>query len=199
VMRNVIFDLGGVVLDWNPDAILEHYYADLDARTAMRTALFQHPDWLLMDRGVFTEAEVIARLGERTGRDKTELTGLLDAVRHSLQPKSDTVALIERLARRQVPLYCLSNMAASTFAHLRERHTFWPAFRGIVISGEIRMMKPDREIFEYLLRRYELAAGETVFIDDHRPNIDAAQALGMYTVWFRDAGQCEAELERLLL
>jgi FMN phosphatase YigB (HAD superfamily) len=64
------------------------------------------------------------------------------------------VALIERLAQRQIPLYCLSNMSAGTFKYLREKHAFWSAFRGIVISGEIQMMKPEPEIFEYLLRRY---------------------------------------------
>ena len=60
------------------------------------------------------------------------------------------------------------------------------------------MAKPEREIFEYLLRRYALSAAETVFVDDHAPNIEAAKELGLHTVWFRDAGQCALELERLL-
>jgi putative hydrolase of the HAD superfamily len=197
-VRNVIFDLGGVVLDWNPDLILENFYSDVDTRAAMKAALFQHPDWLQMDRGVLSEPEVIARLERRTGRPTAELRGLFDAVRNSLQPKLPTVALIERLARRRVPLYCLSNMPASTFAYLRERHAFWPSFRGIVISGEIKMMKPEREIFEYLLDRFELSPAETVFVDDHPPNIEAARVIGLHTVLFRDARQCESELESLL-
>src|ERR1700675_615199 len=197
-MRNIIFDLGGVVLEWNPDKILDRYYTDPGARAAMKAALFKHPDWLQMDRGTLTESEVLERLKARTGRPHAELSGLFEAVRSSLQPKADTVALVERLAQRQIPLYCLSNMAASTFAYLREQHAFWDAFRGIVISGEIKMAKPEREIFEYLLRRYALSAAETVFVDDHAPNIQAAKELGLHTVWFRDAGQCALELERLL-
>lgn len=197
-MRNVIFDLGGVVLDWNPDAILEGYYTDPSARAAMKSALFKHPDWLQLDRGTLTESEVLGRLQQRTGSPEEELFGLFEAIRSSLRPKADTVALLQSLAQRQVPLYCLSNMAASTFAYLREQHGFWDAFRGIVISGEIKMAKPEREIFEYLLRRYALSASETVFVDDHAPNIQAAQELGLHTVWFRDAGQCALELERLL-
>lgn len=197
-MRNIIFDLGGVVLEWNPDTILESYYADTDARAVMKAAVFQHADWLQMDRGILTEPEMLARLEQRTSRPKEELTGLFDAIRGSLQPKADTVALMESLTRRQVPLYCLSNMPASTFAYLRERHAFWAVFRGIVISGEIKMMKPEREIFDYLLLRYGLSAAHTVFVDDHLPNIQAAQALGLHTVLFRDARQCEIELEDLL-
>jgi putative hydrolase of the HAD superfamily len=197
-MRNVIFDLGGVVLEWNPDAILEGYYTDPQERAAMKTALFKHPDWLQMDRGTLTESEALARLQQRTGRPVAELSGLFDAVRGSLRPKADTLALLKSLARRDVPLYCLSNMPASTFAYLREQHAFWNVFKGIVISGEIKMAKPEREIFEYLLRRYALAAADTVFVDDHAPNIEAAQKVGLHTVWFRDAAQCALELEQLL-
>ena len=197
-MRNVIFDLGGVVLEWNPDAILEGYYTDPQERAAMKTALFKHPDWLQMDRGTLTESEALARLQQRTGRPVAELSGLFDAVRGSLRPKADTLALLKSLARRDVPLYCLSNMPASTFAYLREQHAFWNVFKGIVISGEIKMAKPEREIFEYLLRRYALAAADTVFVDDHAPNIEAAEKVGLHTVWFRDAAQCALELEHLL-
>jgi putative hydrolase of the HAD superfamily len=197
-VRNVIFDLGGVVLDWNPDAILEGYYSDPVARAAMKSTLFKHPDWLQLDRGTLSEPEVFERLQQRTGSPAEELRGLFEAIRCSLKPKADTVALLQSLSQRQVPLYCLSNMAASTFAYLREQHAFWEAFRGIVISGEIKMAKPDREIFEYLLHRYALSASETVFVDDHPPNIRAAQELGLHTVWFRDAHQCALELERLL-
>jgi putative hydrolase of the HAD superfamily len=197
-MRNVIFDLGGVVLEWNPDAILEGYYTDPQERAAMKTALFKHPDWLQMDRGTLTESEALARLQQRTGRPVAELSGLFDAVRGSLRPKADTLALLKSLARRDVPLYCLSNMPASTFAYLREQHAFWNVFKGIVISGEIKMAKPEREIFEYLLRRYALAAADTVFVDDHAPNIEAAEKVGLHTVWFRDARQCALELEQLL-
>jgi FMN phosphatase YigB (HAD superfamily) len=134
---NVIFDLGGVVLEWNPVSILEGYYADPQSRTAMHAALFQHADWLQMDRGTLTEIDALANLEQRTGRANAELAGLFAAIRHSLKPKADTVALIERLAKRQIPLYCLSNMSAGTFKYLREKHAFWTAFRGIVISGEI--------------------------------------------------------------
>jgi putative hydrolase of the HAD superfamily len=164
----------------------------------MKASLFQHPDWLQLDRGALTEADLIARLELRTGLPRTELLGLFDAIRRSLRPKAATVSLLDTLAQRDIPLYCLSNMSAATFAYLRERYAFWPNFRGIVISGEINMMKPEPAIFEYLLSRYGLAPTQTVFVDDSAPNIDTARSLGLKTVWFRDAGQCEAELDRLL-
>jgi putative hydrolase of the HAD superfamily len=197
-VRNVIFDLGGVVLEWNPDAILSDYYADADARATLKSSLFQHPDWLSLDQGILTEADVLPSLEQRTGRPIAELRGLFEAVRQSLKPKADTVALIRSLAQRGIPLYCLSNMPATTFEYLRERHDFWDLFQGIVISGEIKMVKPERRIFDYLLRRFDLSPAETAFVDDHRPNIDAARELGLHTVLFQDAAQCDVELEHLL-
>lgn len=196
-MKNVIFDLGGVVIEWNSDRILETYYADPDVRTIMKQQMFQHPDWLELDRGTMHESELLARLGVRTGRPAAELSGLFDAVRESLHAKPDTVALLEKLHARGVPLYCLSNISSDIFKYLRERHSFWGVFRGIVISGDLKMIKPEPEIFHFLLQRYELAAAETVFVDDNAPNIEAARALGIHTVWFKNARQCETEIEEL--
>ncbi|MFL6600081.1 MAG: HAD family hydrolase [Steroidobacteraceae bacterium] len=198
MVKNVIFDLGGVVIEWNPDRILASYYADPEIRALMKTALFLHPDWLQLDRGTLQEADLLARAADRTGRPAAELSGLFAAVRESLHTKSETVALLQKLAARGVPLYCLSNMSSDIFAYLRERHSFWGVFRGIVISGDLQMIKPEREIFEFLLRRHGLAAAQTVFVDDSRPNIEAARGLGIHAVWFENAQQCELELEKLL-
>jgi HAD superfamily hydrolase (TIGR01509 family) len=197
-VKNVIFDLGGVVIDWNPDRILTSYYADPEMRAVMKTALFLHPDWLQLDRGTLHETALLARAAARTGRPAAELEGLFAAVRESLHTKTETVTLLEKLSGRGVPLYCLSNMSSDIFGYLRERHSFWGVFRGIVISGDIQMMKPEPEIFEFLLRRYGLTATQTVFVDDSQPNVEAARGLGIHPVWFKSAEQCELELEKVL-
>jgi putative hydrolase of the HAD superfamily len=197
-MQNVIFDLGGVVLEWNPERILAGYYADPGVRAVMMSALFRHPDWLECDRGTLKEAEMLLRVADRTGRARDELEGLLAAVHHSLHAKADTVALLRRLAERGVALYCLSNMSAATFQYLRQRHSFWDVFHGIVISGDIGMMKPDREIFEYLLSRYGLSASQSMFIDDVAANVRGAQVAGLRAFRFESAAQCEKELDNFI-
>jgi putative hydrolase of the HAD superfamily len=194
----VIFDLGGVVIEWSPDRILHGFYANPEVRAVMQAEMFRHPDWLELDRGTLEEPELVERLATRTGRPADEIERLFEAVRASLHAKQDTVALLDRLFARGVPLYCLSNMPTNTFEHLRARHNFWGVFQGIVISGGIKLMKPEREIFEFLLERYGLAANDTVFVDDNEPNVLAARALGLHTVWFKDAQQCERELEQIL-
>jgi HAD superfamily hydrolase (TIGR01509 family) len=198
LVRNVIFDLGGVVLDWNPDQILTRYQPDPERRVQLRHALFGHADWQLFDRGGLSENEVIDRTHLRLGRPRSELVEIVEAVRDSLVAKPDTVTLMRALHRRGVALYCLSNMPASIYAQLRIRHEFWDLFRGIVISGEVMMVKPEPEVFTHLLERFGLRAQETVFVDDLPANVEAAGRIGLHTILFRDAAQCQQELAGLL-
>jgi HAD superfamily hydrolase (TIGR01509 family) len=197
-VHNVIFDLGGVLLEWNPDAILTRFQPDSDLRRALRAALFGHSDWRMFDRGGLTESELLERMVIRMGRPRLELLAIVDAVRESLVEKPDTVRLIRSLHQRGIALYCLSNMPSSIYAYLRHRHSFWDVFRGIVISGDVQMVKPEPELFAHLLERFDLRAAESVFIDDLPVNIEAAQRAGLQTIWFRDAAQCAHDLEQLL-
>ena len=197
-VRNVIFDLGGVLLDWNPDKIASRFESEPEPRQRLKEALFCHADWQLFDRGTFSEAVLIERVRTRTGRHTAEISAIIDAVRESLDEKPDTVKLLRALHQRGTDLFCLSNMPMSIYDHLRRRHVFWDAFRGIVISGEVRMMKPEPEVFAHLLEKYELRPEETVFVDDLSANVDAARRVGLHGILFKDAAQCRSELDQLL-
>jgi putative hydrolase of the HAD superfamily len=197
-VRNVIFDLGGVVLDWNPAAIVALVEPVPERQAALRHALFGHADWRLFDRGALTESELIQRLQLRLGSTQAEVEAILDAIRNSLVEKPETVELLRVLQGRGTPLYCLSNMPAAIYTHLRQRHDFWDAFSGIVISGEIQMMKPEPEVFMHLLETFNLRAAESVFIDDLPANIESARQVGLHTICFKDADQCRRELDQIL-
>lgn len=197
-IRNIIFDLGGVVLDWNPDKILQGFYSDPALEALLKRELFLHPEWQAHDRGTLRETELIESVHRRTGRPAAEVSALLRVVRESLVAKPDTVALLRSLHRRGIPLYCLSNMPVSVYAHVRLRHEFWDAFSGIVISGKVKMMKPEREIFEHLLTRFKLDPAHTVFVDDLPVNIEGARAVGLHAIQFHDAAQCSRDLDVLL-
>jgi HAD superfamily hydrolase (TIGR01509 family) len=197
-VKNVVFDLGGVLLEWNPAKILADFYPDPERRRLLKESLFGHADWLALDRGTLNEAQVLERAEQRTGRPAAELAALHAAMRESLHAKPDTVALLDRLHARGIPLYCLSNMSAAVYSHLRLRHDFWDRFRGIVISGEIQLLKPEPEIFTHLLERFGLEARETVFIDDIPANVEGARGVGMHAIQFTDAADCERQLQPLL-
>jgi putative hydrolase of the HAD superfamily len=197
-VRNVIFDLGGVVFDWNPDHIVSRVQPVAELRASLKEALFGHADWRLFDRGTLTESELIDRLQTRIGATRHEVEVILDAVRDSLVEKPETLELIRSLQGQGTPLYCLSNMPGSIYAHLRERHNFWDVFSGILISGQVQMMKPEPEVFRHLLATFDLRPEESVFIDDLPANIESAGKVGLHTVWFKDAAQCRRELDQIL-
>lgn len=199
MVRNVIFDLGGVVLDWNPDRIVARFQPDAALRATFKASVFGHADWKSFDRGGVTEPELIGRLQARLGLPRAEVIAFLDGTRHSLVEKPDTVKLIRELQQKRVPLYCLSNMPAEMYVHLQRQHNFWDAFSGIVISGEVKMMKPEPEVFLHLIETFKLRAEESVFIDDVVANVEAARAVGLHALLFKDAAQCREELERLLI
>lgn len=193
-VQNVVFDLGGVVLHWSPAEILRECFADEATRETVRREVFQHPDWQDLDRGTLLEPEAIQRFHRRTGRSVADMSNLLQTAKSSLMPIAETQKIIQELAAHGVPLYCLSNMAASTADHLRERHAFFKLFRGVVISGEIKLLKPDHAIFEHLVHRFGLEPKDTVFIDDHLPNIEGAGSFGLNTHHFTDPGRCRIAL-----
>ena len=126
------------------------------------------------------------------------MRALMQAMRESLTPHAETVALLEELAQRAVPVYCLSNMPTSTWNYLRARDDFWKRFHGIVISAHVKLLKPERAIYRYLLQTHRLVPEQTVFIDDVAANVAGAREAGIHAIEFRGAADCRVQLERLL-
>jgi 2-haloacid dehalogenase len=105
-----------------------------------------------------------------------------------------TVDVLAEVRNAGLPTYALSNWSAETFPAARPRYSFLEWFDGIVISGEVRVAKPDRRIFDELLERYGLQPGSVVFIDDVAENVTAAEALGIRSILFTDAAALRREL-----
>ena len=90
-------------------------------------------------------------------------------------------------------------MPAWRFDYIRPLYPFWSHFKGIVISGAVKMIKPQREIFEYLLSQFQLQPSATVFVDDHPVNLEGARQVGLHTILFRSADDCRRQLQLILL
>lgn len=197
-VRNVVFDFGGVLVTWRPQEIIDSFYAEPQLRDALRTHAFQHDDWLDMDRGTLDEATVASRCAARMARPETELRALFDHVRAALQPIEPTVALLRELRERGFKLYGLSNMSATIFAYLAERHDFFKLFDGIVVSAAVKLLKPEAAIYEHLRDRFELDFAESVFIDDLARNVESARRVGLPAIQFTSTDQVRRELATLL-
>ena len=182
--RAVLFDLGGVLIDWDPRYVYRPLFAD-DAAMERFLARVCHAQW---NKGIdagrpFAEA-ILER--QREVPEFAEYIGFW-ASRWPEMLKGEipgTVAILRELKDLGLPLYALSNWSAETFPIARERFGFLAWFDRIIVSGEVGVAKPDREIFQLAISQCGLVPAETVFIDDVPANIEAALDLGFDAVLF---------------
>jgi 2-haloacid dehalogenase len=185
----VVFDLGGVLIDWNPRYLYRQLFDGDDAAMETFLAEVTSPEWNVQQDAGRPWAEAI----ESLTREHPEQAALIAAYRDRWletlgKAIAPTVTLLDELRRARVRLLALSNWSAETFPLARPRYPFLDWFEGIVISGEVRIAKPDSRVYHYLLDRYKLDPATTVFIDDSEANVRAAQELGIIGIRFEDGG-----------
>ena len=198
-IRNVIFDFGGVLVSWQPQQVIDSFYADPVLRDALRAHVFHHPDWIEMDRGTYDEATVAGRFAERMGRPRAEMERLLrEHMYAALTPIEPTVALLRELHASGYRLYGLTNMSEPIFEYLERTHDFFGLFDGIVVSSRIKLVKPEPAIYTHLRERFALDFSHSVFLDDMPANVEGARSAGLAAIRFENAEQARRELAPLL-
>ncbi|MBC8507016.1 MAG: HAD family phosphatase [Anaerolineales bacterium] len=197
-IENIVFDLGGVLIEWNPERIIAGFTDDPELSQTLMVSIFDHPDWAAKDRGTYSETELTQRFAQRTGLSVGDITELMLAIKNSLLLMPDTLPLMDELRTKGYTLYCLSNMPVEHYVHLKNKCDFWDKFEGIVISGQVNMVKPEPEIYQYLLSEYQLDPATCVFIDDSPKNIEVARSIGMNGIVFTDVQSCRQELRAML-
>ncbi len=182
MIKNIVFDLGGVVVAHNAESFKEklgEFFSFVFGPDMKCVPMF----WQDYDRGVLTIDETAAEVAKlRNCTAETAKEHMLYAI--SLQEEVEpTAQLIKELKERGYNLYVLSNMSKEYIEYLREFPVF-EYFDEQVVSCEIGLGKPDRRIYEYLLEKYGLDPAETIFIDDRKDNVDAAEELGIMPFHF---------------
>ena len=196
----VIFDLGGVLIDWNPRYLYRKLFNGDDAAMEHFLANVCTGEWNIQQDAGRSLAEAYAQLTSKHP-DKKHLIEAWGARFDEMMSGQieGTVAILEELYAKGVPLYALTNWSAETFPHGLKRFEFFKRFRGIVVSGELKLIKPDRRIFQHLLDTYDLKAQDAVFIDDALHNVAGAEALGIHGIHFNGPALLRQELTELKL
>ena len=177
--KNIIFDLGGVMVDFDPKTYLVDRFCNAEVEEQVSQLTFESEEWKLLDAGLITRSEANLRMLARAkeyGR-AFEVQGVLDDWMHILRPRRRMQELVRKLKSRGYCVYYLSNIPEDVLDFLTERD-LKGLFDGGVASCEVHINKPDPRIYKALLAKYQLKAGESVFIDDRLENVQAAFRLG---------------------
>jgi 2-haloacid dehalogenase len=200
VRSTVIFDLGGVLIRWDPRNLYRKLFPWDEAAMEEFLATVCTTDWNeRQDAGrTFAAAaeELIARHPEKAGLIRAFGERFDEMIPGA---NDDVVAILDELKRRGTPLYALTNWSAETFPSARRRFEFLSWFDGIVVSGHEGLIKPDAALFRIMFARYAIDPARAVFIDDDPGNAGSAASLGVHGVAFRSAAHLRAELAQLRL
>ena len=197
-IKNIIFDFGGVVMDWNPRYFFKDYFND-DEKMEFFLKHIAEDDWNAeQDRGRSLQEGTEIQI-QKFPEWENELRAYYDNWCTML--KSDipeNVEVLRKLEHSDYELFGLTNWSAETFPYALENYDFFNVFKGkIVVSGTEQLIKPDPKIWEVLLERYQLKSEESVFIDDNPKNIEVAETLGFLTVHIQQETNLEKELRNL--
>ena len=190
-MKNIVFDLGRVVFAQDPTKSSDHFKQFFSYVSLTPMPKF----WTDYDLGVSTFDDVAAQLAEYRGVEVEYAASMIREAISRQETIRPTAALIADLKAAGYKLYVLSNMSREFIDFLREQPVY-RHFDGEVISCEEGMVKPQPEIYDLLLERFALVPEETLFIDDRKENVEAAQRKGIRTVHF-DKTDYEASCRRL--
>jgi len=197
-VRNVVFDAGGVLLEWNPPRVIAQLYPDPAVQAQIREYIFDHPDWHEYDRGTISAADAANHFSKLSGRSPEEVARLIQLTAESLRPIEGTIQLLEDLSRAKITLCLLSNMPVSTYEILTRRYAFFSHFEHLVISGAILLLKPEPAIYKHLVEKTGIVPSESVFIDDLTRNVIAARECGLHAIQFISPEACRKELRAYL-
>ena len=195
-IKNIIFDFGGVLIDWNPEYLFrKEFECESDMNYFLENICTS--EWnIQQDAGrPLSEAtktlqkehpEYKELIGMYYGRWEEMLGGVIE----------DSVRVLY-LLKDKYPIYGLTNWSAETITIAYRRYDFFNYLEGIVVSGEEELIKPDPKLYQVLLNRYRLKANETLFIDDNIHNIETAQEMGFHTIHFTENMDLEKEVKEM--
>ena len=190
--RNIVFDMGNVLIEWNPQNIVARFTDDKDKIEKISKALFEIPEWGKLDEGTISEEEVLniakSKLPEEYYDDLEEV---FDNWHYCLPIISETSNLVKILHSMGYGVYLLSN-ACKRFSELKKDIHCIKFMNGYMVSSYEKCCKPSKEIYQKFFDKFDLNPSECLFIDDLEANCDGARAVGM------DAYRYDGDFEKLV-
>ena len=194
MIKNIIFDLGNVLLNFKPDEFLLRFTHDKEYIDQFVSKVTRSKLWLELDRGTKSVENARTFFLSKYPQEKDFLELFFDQWMDMLTPIEENLKILKELKKLGYRLYILSNYIKEAFIYINKKYKFFSLFDGQIISGFENVIKPEKKIYELLLIRYTLIPEECLFIDDVLFFLKPAKRLGIKTIWNRPKTDLREEL-----
>ncbi|MDF2540491.1 MAG: family phosphatase [Herbinix sp.] len=184
MIKNIIFDIGNVLVSYRPVDYMKQLDFEEEERNAILEAIFQSKYWLELDRGTLTQEEAVDKFCELAPSKEQGIKKVMEHWMDMLVPMPETIAIFKELKARGYKLFVLSNYHKAAYARIVSENDFFTLLDGKTISYEVNLIKPEKEIYERIIEDHNLLAEETLFIDDTKANIEGARLCNIRTYLF---------------
>lgn len=199
MVKNIIFDVGNVLVEFRPIGLMEDLGFPKDVIDELYNKVVMNAMWNELDRGIQTEKEVIEDFKKLVPGLESYLDQFFFDTTNLCFSYDYSADWLKSFQEKGYKTYILSNYPKDIWAlHEKTQFTFMPYVNGKIVSGYVKMIKPDEEIYKCLLETYNLKPEECVFMDDRPANIETARKLGFNGIVFTSKEEAEKELEKLL-
>lgn len=196
-IKTVVFDIGGVLIDWNPRHLFRKVFTSEEEMEWFLANVCTY-EWNLQQDGGKLFSTATAELQGKYPEYSDKIALYYGRWEEMLDGEiKGTVEIFRRLKSAGMPLYALSNWSHEAFPVAYEKYDFMKEFDGLVVSGYEKLLKPDHAIYRVLMQRYNINPEDAVYIDDNKPNADAAAELGFHALHFSSPEQLRSELRSL--
>lgn len=198
MIKNIIFDFGAVLVDWNPEYLYAPYFKDAKKTEYFLTNVCPYEWNTTVDGGRSTEEATLERIALYPEWEKEIKMYFGEWIKMMRGEIPTMYSLVESLKNKGYGVYGLTNWSAETFPLIKNKYPVFSLLQGYVVSGEEHLLKPQAEIYLTLLKRYSLKAEECVFIDDNPKNTEGAEKVGIKGIVFTTPEKLKEELKAIL-
>jgi len=199
LIRNIIFDLGNVLLNFKPETFLLRYTKDEQYIQNFISKVIRNKIWFRLDRGTISLENAKEEFIRKYPEDNSFIITFFEHWMEMLTPIQESVKILCDLKANGYNTYILSNFIEETFEIMEKKYNFFSLFDGKIISGQEKVIKPEIEIYQKLIDKYNLVPEECVFIDDIRSFLSRARKLNMKTILFTPNTDLRTELRKLYI
>lgn len=198
MVDTIIFDIGKVLVDWNWKEYLESYGYGAKKNEILANAVFLSEYWIETDRGVWTDEQILQSFMKKAPECEQEIRTLWDGMGNCVHTCNYTKSWIQELKQQNYKVYYLSNYGKTLKEKTKEALNFTEDCDGGIFSYEVKLVKPEPDIYQALIEKYNLIPQQCIFLDDRQENVVAAQQMGMHGIVFEEYQQAKKKISKIV-